>query len=170
MSTTWWVFRPLFFYLPRAPVVAQMVKDCLKCGRPMFDPWVGKIPWRRKWQPTPVFLPGESHRQRSLVVYGPWGCKELNTTEWLTLDFPQFIPNATSRSSYLKCDCNLFIFLLKNFYCSSLPIEFFKILSFHCLTFHTTHSWDSYDKYHLISSDIAIHVCLFYFPDRMEAL
>ena len=37
------------------------------------DPWVGKIPWRRKWQPTPVFLPGESHGQRSLAGYGPWG-------------------------------------------------------------------------------------------------
>ena len=36
-----------------------------------FDPWVGKIPWRRKWQPTPVFLPGKSHRQRSLVGYSP---------------------------------------------------------------------------------------------------
>ena len=40
-----------------------------------FDPWVGKIPWRRKWQSTPVFLPGESHGQRSLVDYSPWGHK-----------------------------------------------------------------------------------------------
>jgi len=38
-----------------------------------FSPWVGKIPWRRAWQPTPVFLPGESHGQRSLVGYRPWG-------------------------------------------------------------------------------------------------
>ena len=42
---------------------------------------VGKIPWRRKWQPTPVFLPGESHGQRSLAGYSPWGCKESETTE-----------------------------------------------------------------------------------------
>ena len=41
-----------------------------------FDPWVGKIPWRRKWQPTPVLLPGESHELRSLVGYSPWVCKE----------------------------------------------------------------------------------------------
>ena len=41
--------------------------------RLMFDPWVGKIPWRLAWQPTPVFLPGESHGQRSLGVYSPWG-------------------------------------------------------------------------------------------------
>ena len=47
----------------------------------MFDPWVGKIPWRRKWQPTPVFLPGESHGQRSLVGYRLWGHKESDTTE-----------------------------------------------------------------------------------------
>ena len=38
-------------------------------------PWVGNIPWRRKWQPTPVFLPGKSHRQRSLLGYSPWGRK-----------------------------------------------------------------------------------------------
>ena len=46
-----------------------------------FDPWVEKIPWRRAWQPTPVFLPGESHGQRSLVGYSPQGGKEPNSTE-----------------------------------------------------------------------------------------
>ena len=46
-----------------------------------FDPWVRKIPWRRKWQPTLLFLPRESHGKRSLVDYGPWGHKELDTTE-----------------------------------------------------------------------------------------
>ena len=49
-----------------------------------FDPWVRKIPWKRKWQPTSVFLPGESHGQRSLVVYSPWGHKESGTTQRLT--------------------------------------------------------------------------------------
>ena len=48
-----------------------------RCG---FDPWVGKIPWRRAWQPTPVCLPGESHGERSLVDYSPWGCKEWGMT------------------------------------------------------------------------------------------
>ena len=43
-----------------------------------FDPWVGKIPWRREWHPTPVLLPGESHGQRSLVGYSPWGDKEYD--------------------------------------------------------------------------------------------
>ena len=46
---------------------------------------VGKIPWRREWLPTPVFRPGEFQEQRSLVVYSPWNCKELKTTEQLTL-------------------------------------------------------------------------------------
>ena len=50
---------------------------------PWFDPWVGKILWRRKWQPTPVLLPGKSHGWRSMVGYSPWGCKELDTTERL---------------------------------------------------------------------------------------
>ena len=45
------------------------------------DPWVGKISWRRKWQPTPVFLPGESYGQQSLVGYRLWGRKESDTTE-----------------------------------------------------------------------------------------
>ena len=45
-----------------------------------FNPGVGRIPWRRAWQPTPVFLPGESHGQRGLVGYSPWGCKQLDMT------------------------------------------------------------------------------------------
>ena len=45
----------------------------LQCRWHRFDPWVRKVPWRRKRQPTPVFLPGKSHEQRSLMVCGPWG-------------------------------------------------------------------------------------------------
>ena len=51
----------------------------------MFNPWVGKIPWRRKWLLTPVVLPGEFHGQRSLVGYSPWGHKELDMTEPIIL-------------------------------------------------------------------------------------
>ena len=54
---------------------AQWVKFCLQCRRPGFKPWVGKSPWRSEWQPTPVFLPGDSNGQRSLAGYSPWGCK-----------------------------------------------------------------------------------------------
>ena len=56
-----------------------MAKNLPALQGPRFDPWVGKIPWRRAWQPTPVFLPGESHGQRRLVDYGPWGHKESDT-------------------------------------------------------------------------------------------
>ena len=49
-----------------------------------FNPWVGKIPWRRVWWPTPVFLPGESHGQRSMVGHSPWCYKELDMTEFMT--------------------------------------------------------------------------------------
>ena len=60
---------------------------CLQGRKPGFGPWVRKIPWRREWQPTPVFLPGESHGQRNLVGHRPWSHKELDPTEWLTLSF-----------------------------------------------------------------------------------
>ena len=46
------------------------------------DPWEGKISWGRKWQPTPVFLPGKFHRQRNLALYSPWGKKESDETEY----------------------------------------------------------------------------------------
>ena len=57
---------------------------CRRPRRCRFDPWVRKMPWRRKWQSTPVFLPGKSHGQRSLAVYSPRGRKESDTTEWLS--------------------------------------------------------------------------------------
>ena len=52
--------------------------QCRRCG---FDPWAGKIPWRRALQSTPVLLPGESHGQRILASYSPWGHKESDTTD-----------------------------------------------------------------------------------------
>ena len=55
--------------------------QCRRRRRLKFDPWVGKILWRRKWQPTPVFLLGESHGQRSLAGYSPWSHKEWDTAE-----------------------------------------------------------------------------------------
>ena len=53
------------------------------CRRHRFDPSVGKIPWRREWPPTPVFLPRKSHGQRSLEGYSPRGCKQLDTMQRL---------------------------------------------------------------------------------------
>ena len=63
----------------------ESVCQCRRCRRCGFSPWVGKIPWNRKWQPTPVSLPGKFHRQRNLAGYSPWGLKELGTPEkWST--------------------------------------------------------------------------------------
>ena len=61
--------------------------SCLQCGRPGFDPWVGKILGRRKWQPTPVPLHGKSREWRSLVGYSRWGPKESGTTVRLHFHF-----------------------------------------------------------------------------------
>ena len=71
----------------RLPWWLRRKRICLQYGRLGFDLWVGKIPWRRKWQPTSVFLPGEFHGQRILGGYSLWGHKEAHTTEWLTLPF-----------------------------------------------------------------------------------
>ena len=71
-----------------ASLVAQLVKNSPAMReRPWFDPWIGKIPWRWKWQLRPVFLPGKFRGQRSLVGYSPWSHKESDTTERLTLYF-----------------------------------------------------------------------------------
>ena len=70
-------------------------ESACQCRRLGFNPWVGKIPWRRAWQPTPVFLPGESHGQRTLVGYSPWCLKESNLSEQLCTHAPvgiYFIP------------------------------------------------------------------------------
>ena len=74
--------RELFWWL-------RWQRICLLCGRHRLNPWVGKIPWRREWQPTPVFFVGEFHGQRSLAGYSPWGCKESDMTEQLILSESQ---------------------------------------------------------------------------------
>ena len=51
-----------------------------------FDPWIGKIPWRRKWKLTQVLLPGKFQGQKSLLDYMPWARKELDTTEHMCMD------------------------------------------------------------------------------------
>ena len=73
------IHTTLAFHYVSTSLVAQTVKRL--SGRPGFEPWVGKIPWRRKWQSTPVLLPGKSHGQRSLVGYSLWGRKESDMTE-----------------------------------------------------------------------------------------
>ena len=70
-----------------ASLVTQLVKNLLQCGRPGFDPRVGKIPWRRERLPTPVFWPTEFHDS-------PWGHKESDTTERLSLSLHHLSPNS----------------------------------------------------------------------------
>ena len=67
----------------RLPWWLRWQRVCLQCGRPRFNPLEGKIPWRKGWQPTPVFLPGKCHGQRSPAGYNPWSHKELDMTEQL---------------------------------------------------------------------------------------
>ena len=67
----------------------------MQCERPRFNPWVRKIPWRREWLPTPGLLPRESHGQRSLAGYSPWGLQELDTTEGLMLSALNLPPKIT---------------------------------------------------------------------------
>ena len=66
-----------------------MVKNLPAMQETGFDPWMGKIPWRREWERTPVFLPREFHGQRSLESYSPWGRKRLDMTEQHPLSLNQ---------------------------------------------------------------------------------
>ena len=84
----------------RTSLQAQTVKRLPTMQDTRFNPWVGKIPWRRKWQPTPVLLPGKFHGRRILVGYSPWGRKELDTTE--QLHFMGF-PGASGKEPACKC-------------------------------------------------------------------
>ena len=68
-----------------------------------FDPWVGKIPWKGKWHPTPVFLPGASHGQRGLAGCSPWGCKESNMTEHAHVMFTERIGILLERTKEMMC-------------------------------------------------------------------
>ena len=77
--------------------------------------WVGKISWKRAWQPTPVFLPGESHGQRSLAIHSPWDCKESDMTEQLSvsLETREYLVNgALEIRPFFPYFLPLFLFLL----------------------------------------------------------
>ena len=68
---------------------------CLHCGRPGFNPQVGKIPWRRKWQPTPVPLPGKFHGQRSHVGYSTWNWQRVFYIVFCTSNFKEALKTHT---------------------------------------------------------------------------
>ena len=68
-----------------------------------FDSWVRKIPWRRKWLPTPVFLPGKFHGQWSLGGYSPWGHKESDMTDCSHTELKGYIPGSSQVYGYASC-------------------------------------------------------------------
>ena len=71
--------KRIFLYLVNAEWLSSE-ESAYQCRRCRFYPWAEKIPSKRKWQPTPVFLPGKTYGQRSLVRYSPWGRKDSDTT------------------------------------------------------------------------------------------
>ena len=78
---SWWGLMSKMA-LPRWCTGKVSACQCRRHKRRWFDSWVGKIPWKRKWRSSPVFLPGNFNGQRSLVGYSPWHHKESDTTEW----------------------------------------------------------------------------------------
>ena len=72
-----------------------------------FNPWVGKLPWRRKWKPTSEFLTGQSHGKRRLVGYCPWGGKELDMMEQLS---------TYTESIYIYIHTHMYIYIHRNIY------------------------------------------------------
>ena len=96
--------------------------QCRRRRRHWFDSWVGTIPWRKKWQPTPVSLPGKSHGQGSLVGYKPWGCKESDMIELLRSKLSKF--NTDSAQSDPTRHKNTILFPLHIKQCLQIPILF----------------------------------------------
>ena len=126
-----------------------MVKNPPVRWRHGFNPWAGKIPWRRKWQPTSVFLPGKSHGQRSLVGYSPWSCKGVRY-DWMTKQQTKkwvLTLNTFQRKFILLLDffffllekCWKYFFLFSDIYCLVAELYPFSTIRLLCL-------WDSPGK------------------------
>ena len=117
-----------------ASLVAQSVKN-LPDRRPRFDSWVVNIPWRRKWQPTSVSLPGKSHGQRNLVNCSPWGRKELGTTEQLTYNQSMYVKQWNNSINVNSLICFLSFSVFKNGLDTHLSCStFLSGSSIHCHT------------------------------------
>ena len=96
-------------------LVTQVVENLPAMWETQVGRCVGKIPWRKKWQPSPVFLPGESHGQRSLAGYSPWSRRQLDTPEQLTPPVTksrQLDPSIIFMGIYITnyVDCLIFFF------------------------------------------------------------
>ena len=107
--------HPLFTFNFCFPCGSDSKESACNSRQPGFDPWVGKISWRREWQPTPVFLPGEFHGQNSLASYSPWGRKKSDMVERLSLHFFRFGKFSVIISSSTFFDLPLLFLLLLEF-------------------------------------------------------
>ena len=105
-----------------ALVVKSLPAKCRRCKRHWFDPCIGKISWRRKWQPTPVFLPGKSCGQKSLAIYNPWGRKELDMTEHTHTHTCNLPPTVVDRDRRFCTSCVHFCFGTCTFYSGSFKL------------------------------------------------
>ena len=94
--------RPVKYSHNLSTNLIRWYRLCLQCRRPRFNPWLGKIPWRREWLPTPVFLPGEFYGQKSLVGYSPWSHKESDMAERLTQTHGQTDNSLVSKEIKIK--------------------------------------------------------------------
>ena len=137
----------------------------LQCRRPRLNPWVRKIPWRRKWQPTPVLLPGKSHGRRRVVGYSPWGPKESDMTErlhFLSLSLPFSLLLFFKHSLCLL----LFLFVFLNFF---FGVSFLCNMVKHCiqrvLYLWSKPHWHSESEYGLMweSEDLTFRAYLFHY-------
>ena len=127
------------------------------CG---LDTWVGKIPWRRKWQPPPLFFPGQSHGQMSLVGYSPWGHKNSNTTQRLNKNVLNIFKLYNNTSPTLFHIAKLKLHSLNNSSFSPAPSHWWPPAtnSYNCTTLNTLYKWN-----HVVSVFLRLiyftHIC-----------
>ena len=109
-----WIYSFVCVWISQLRCGKESACQCRRCKRHGFHLWIRKIPWRRKWHPTSVFLPGKSHGQRSLVGCSPWGHRviHMHTENWR----PPILLYLTKRGNNRK-------------WCSSLTIVIFKIVT-----------------------------------------
>ena len=146
---------------PRGASGKEPACQCRRQKRREFDPWVRKIPRRRAWQPTPVFLPGESHGQRNLVGYSPQGRKESDTTE-ATWHTHMHSNNKTSWKSFHSSPTNLLysLYLRLDIYIYSVEYINFEI-QIYLFTIHCQSQIISDEP--LSQTVLQEHPCTFFF-------
>ena len=104
-----WLFINKTVFQTGGASAKELACQFRRLRRCRFHPCVGKILWRRTWQLTPVFLPGKFHGQRSLEGYSPWGHRESNTTEWLSLSsFSLFLFNGLMNKAAMMAQWTLY--------------------------------------------------------------